>query len=543
MKIHWGRILLAILFLFGLGGGCVYFTWPLIQPMLPKPLPTVAAAPTNVPVAQATAAPKATTLPNVVPTKIPEILKPTQSNLPVVRVAMPSFAPYLVPVMGDMVGVYTKRGIRVEFIFIGMDGQNNADEELQAEWLRTNKVQVLFTTSEKVVSDPTVGKVVTITDQTLGADKFVCQKRLTLDQLPDKKIAYAKGSIGEFFAQFILNLQQIPLSKVTMVPQPDVPTAVQMFVDGKVDCVSGWTPDINPALEKGVDIINSRTVRVPIDAIVFSPDSAKRPTEMQAFMDGYFESLKILTENPDMAEEAILKFGHSDWTFVEKKGDWIAALNEVGLASLVDNELYFVSDTSALISRLSETQAILEWAGRASKVKVAPESLFDPSYIKNSATKADLRPKSASDKLNFDFLLTSKSKAPNMKAVDLGSKATTLAVLPFKDVKFQPDSTILTAEDKANIKKYIAPVLLSSDTIYLKLTGSAAWPNDKYTADGIQAYGLERAQAVQKFLISPEVNIHPSRIIVTSVRPAKVMNVDEQAKARFVQFELIVEGR
>lgn len=515
--------------------------WPYVAPMLVSK-PAVA---TSAPVAQATAAQtvKPTTAPNVAPTKIPEILKPTQSNLPVVKVLVSNFAPYLIPVMGDQFGVFTKRGIRVEFVYMGMDGQNKLTEKEQADWMRSNKANVLMTTLDKVPSDSTIGRVTFLMNQTIGADKLVCSQKLSLNDIVGKKIAVVTGSVDEVFVLYILNLMQVDPAKVTLVQAGDITEAVQLFLDGKVDCVSGWTPDIEPALAKGAEIINSKTVRFPVDVMVFSPDSVNRQVVMQAYMDGYAESLKILMENPDMAEEAVLKFGHSDWTYVEKKGDWIAALNDVALASLVDNETHFVSDNKPLKDRLNEVLDILAWSGRSPKEKVDPAQMFDATYVKNSATKADLRPKSASDKLNFDFLLTSKSQAPKLKAADLGANVTTLAVLPFKDVKFQPDSTLLTDADKANIKKFVAPVLLSSDTIYLKLTGSAAWPNNNYTADDIQSFALARAQAVQKFLTSPEVGVHPSRIIVAAVRPVAVMSAVDQAKARFVQFELIVEGR
>jgi hypothetical protein len=125
--------------------------------------------------------------------------------------------------------------------------------------------------------------------------------------------------------------------------------------------------------------------------------------------------------------------------------------------------------------------------------------------------------------------------------------AATLAVLPCRTFTFLPESTELTLESRRILDGCVVPTLSQSVGLFLKVTGSSAWPsnNPPYTEDEILEVAEGRAQSVVDYLVTQ--GIDPARFIIDAVLPPpERQNTDDpnlQAQDRFVELTLVTAGR
>src|SRR5262249_61911966 len=100
-----------------------------------------------------------------------------------------------------------------------------------------------------------------------------------------------------------------------------------------------------------------------LDVLISSrPALTSKAEAIQAFHDAWFAALKTMIDTPDQAEQAIIQWGHSDWTFVEKPGDLKGLLEPLAQATLGANQIAF-HQPQLLGSRLREAPGI--WARAA----------------------------------------------------------------------------------------------------------------------------------------------------------------------------------
>ncbi len=193
-------------------------------------------------------------------------------------------------------------------------------------------------------SDPSIGAITAVIDESADADKLVGKPEVaTINDLRGKRIAYSSGSVGEYFLYYALSLAGMGPQDVTLVPQEEVADAVQQYLDGQVDAVSAWEPDVLTAEEQGAKVvIASDKLRAILDVLVTARPALDTKAEaVQAFHDAWFEALKITIDTPDQAEQAIIDWGHSDWTFVENPGDFTGSLGSLAQATLGANQIAF----------------------------------------------------------------------------------------------------------------------------------------------------------------------------------------------------------
>jgi hypothetical protein len=132
--------------------------------------------------------------------------------------------------------------------------------------------------------------------------------------------------------------------------------------------------------------------------------------------------------------------------------------------------------------------------------------------------------------------------------VGIGTEdAVTLAVLPCQRFTFLPESTTLTLESRRILDECVLPTLMQSVGLYLKVTGSSAWPGPAgtYTQDEILDFSRARAQSVVDYLVSK--GIDPARFAVDGILPPQEHWETEdpliQAEDRYVIMTLISVGR
>jgi hypothetical protein len=120
-------------------------------------------------------------------------------------------------------------------------------------------------------------------------------------------------------------------------------------------------------------------------------------------------------------------------------------------------------------------------------------------------------------------------------------------VLPCRRFTFLPESAELTLESRRILDDCVIPIMSSSVGIFLRVTGSSAWPGPEgtYTEQEIYDFGLARGQAVVDYLVSQ--GLDPARFVVDATLPPperrNTEDPDQQALDRFVEMTLINVGR
>jgi NitT/TauT family transport system substrate-binding protein len=494
----------------------------------PTTAPTSAAAPTD---------PAAPTV-DAAPTESPgDVSKGT------ITFAFDAFPTYYPGIVIEVQGLLKQRGYDLELVPFGINGQPIPSEEERWNKLRLGEWDVLATTLDGLAkqSDPTIGAITAVIDESAGADKLVATPDITtINDLRGKRIAYSTGSVGEYFLYYALSLAGMGPQDVVLLPQEEVADAVQLYLDGQADAVSAWEPDVLNAEEQGAGVvIASDKLRAILDVLVTSRPALEVKTEaVQAFHDAWFEALKSTVDTPQLAEQAIIDWGNSDWTFVEAPGDFTASLEKLAQATLGANQIAF-QQPQLLISRLTEAQGVWSQAGQTPP-QTDLSQLVDGRFVQNTARNSALF--SSQPPVNNSFLLTARVDLPQLSTEEQ-QNAETVVQLPLEKIDFEPESTRLTSKAIEDITTQVLPVLRSS-RLYLKIEGSAAWPGPegRFSAEDIRLFALDRALSVQQFLA--QQGIDPNRLIVGTLEPKfpNSVNESELVQDRIVRFTLVTTG-
>ena len=467
-------------------------------------------------------------------------------GLPTYVCGADAFGSYFTLQQMQMSGTDVEHGFHLGIVpfFLDEDPAYEISEEQRNALLQAGEWDCLLTTLDAVALD-SPGVITTIVDESAGADQLWARDLDTINDLQDKRITFARNSVGEYFVYYALSIARLnPRFDVTLVPQDSVAEAVAAFNNREADAVSGWEPDIYDAeATGGVPLLSSSQLRIVIDVMVTSRQSINNEPELvQDFHDAWFDTLKDQIEDFDTAAAQIAAWGHNDWTFVypETASDDLAAwLESVAQASLSDNATV-MRDTRPIINRLEIARRV--WA--AAGLDVAPEEadeLVDPGFVVRASQQASLA--ANGNPINDTF-----SIGANIDLSTVGTEeAATLAVLPCRRFTFLPDSTELTLESRRILDECVVPTMSQSVGLLLEVKGSSAWPeNDPpYTEEEILAFAEARAESVVDYLVSQ--GIDRARLIVTATLPPeshrRTDDPEVQAEDRFVEMTLITSGR
>ncbi len=504
------------------------------------PTPVVA----TLPVAQAQPTPTPAPPESPVPIFAPDYN--SNDGLPTYICGADAFGSYFTLQQMQMSGKDVAHGFHLGIVPFLLDDNPVYDlsEEQRTALLGSGQWDCLLTTLDSVaLTSP--GVITTIVDESAGADQLWVRNINTINELKGKRITFSQGSVGEYFVYYALSIARLnPRFDVTLVPKDSVTEAIESFKAGQADVVSGWEPDIYEAeASGGVPLLSSRQLRIVVDVIVTSRQSiANKADLVQAFHDAWFDTLKTQVENFDAAATQIAQWGHNDWSFVYSESaaaDLRAWLESVAQADLADNA-FVMRDPTPLISRLEIARRV--WAASGAVVpndKVA--DLINPGFVSRSADQPGLQANSSP--VNDTFSISTQL---DLSGVDT-SDAATLAVLPCRRFAFVPESTELTLESRRILDECVAPTLLQSVGLFLRVKGSAAWPGPPgtYTQEEIFEFAEARAQSVVDYLVSQ--GIDPTRFIVEATLPPQDHRETEdpakQAEDRYVEMSLITVGR
>jgi hypothetical protein len=468
------------------------------------------------------------------------------ADLPTYICGADAFGSYFTLQQMQMSGKDIEHGFRLGIVpfFLDDDPEYDITEEQRTALLASGQWDCLLTTLDSVaLKSP--GVITAIVDESAGADQLWGRDVETVNDIQGKRIAFAQGSVGEYFVYYVLSIAQLsPRSQVTLVPQDSVADAVAVFNNGQADVVSGWEPDIYDAeASGGQPLLSSNQLRIVMDVIVTSQNSIQeKPDLVQNFHNAWFDTLKAQTADFDTAASQIADWGHNDWSFVYPEtaaDDFRAWLESVAQADLNDNA-FVMRDTRPIVNRLNIARRV--WA--ASDVPVPNdnvEDLVNAGFVIRAAEQAGLQP--SGNPINDTF-----SISPNLDLSAVASEdSATLAVLPCRTFTFLPESTELTLESRRILANCVIPTLSQSVGLFLKVEGSSAWPaNDPpYTEADILEVAEGRAQSVVDYLVSE--GIDPARFIVVATLPPESNRHTEDpnvmAEDRFVELTLVTVGR
>jgi ABC-type nitrate/sulfonate/bicarbonate transport system substrate-binding protein len=427
------------------------------------------------------------------------------------------------------------------------DPAYDISEEQRTALLDSGQWDCLLTTLDSVaLTSP--GAITVIVDESAGADQLWVRDVATVNDLKGKRIAFSRGSVGEYFVYYALSIARLnPRFDVTLLPQDSVADAIEVFNAGQAEAVSGWEPDIYEAeASGGVPLLSSNQLRIVLDVVVTSRQSiAGKADLVQAFHDAWFDTLKAQVEDFDTAAAQIADWGHNDWSFVYPESasdDFRLWLESVAQADLGDNAAV-MRDLRPVVDRLEIARRV--WA--ASGLEVPDDDVADlvnPGFVARSAAQASLQ--ANGNPVNDSFSLSAQLDLSGVSTSD-ADDAATLAVLPCRRFTFLPESTELTLESRRILDDCVMPTLSQSVGLLLRVKGSSAWPGPPgtYTEDEILEFAEARAQSVVDYLVSQ--GIDPARFIVEAALPPEEHRETEdpqiQAEDRYVEMTLITVGR
>ena len=502
------------------------------------------------------------------PTVAPVVASPDQATTPQVDLKSPApvfaagidakdglpnyicgadtFGSYFVLQQMQTAGKDVAHGFHLGIVPFSLDNKPEYDvsEEQRTALLNAGQWDCLLTTLDSVaLTSP--GAITAIIDESAGADQLWVRNIKTVNDLKGKRIAFSRGSVGEYFVYYTLSIARLnPRFDVTLVPQDSVEAAVKAFNDGKADAVAGWEPDIYGAKTSGgVALLSSSQMRIVIDVVVTSRQSiTKRADAVQKFHDAWFDTLKAQVENYDAAGAQVAKWGHNDWTTIQTAtggADLKGALKSLAQADLGANA-FVMRDPTPIINRLNIARRV--WA--ASGATVPNDNVTDlvnPGFVSRSASQAVLQ--ANAKPINDTFSISAKLDLSGVNTND----AATLAELPCRRFTFVPESTALTIESRRILDDCVVPTLQQSVGLFLRVKGSAAWPGPKgtYKQDDILKFAQGRAQSVVDYMVSQGVD--RSRFIVEATLPPQehweTEDVNFQAEDRYVEMTLLTVGR
>lgn len=472
--------------------------------------------------------------------------KPGADKLPVYICGADAFGSYFILQEMQVSGKDVAHGFHLGIVPFLLDNDTTYDvsEEQRTALLNAGKWDCLLTTLDSVaLTSP--GQITLIVDESAGADQLWGRNIATINDLKGKRIAFSRGSVGEYFVYYTLSIARLnPRFDVILAPEDTVADAVEAFNNQQADAVSGWEPDIYDAKNGGGSpLLSSSQLRIVMDVVVTSRQSiASKADLVQSFHDAWFDTLKAQVEDFDQAARDIANWGHNDWSFVSKENarpDLTQWLQSVAQADLGDNA-FVMRDPTPIISRLEISRRV--WA--ASGAAVPQDNVTDlvnPGFIARSASQASLQ--ANGNPINDTFSLSTQIELSGVNSED----AVTLAVLPCRRFAFLPESTTLTLESRQILDECVLPTMLQSIGLYLRVKGSSAWPGPAgtYTQEQILQFSQARAQSVVDYLVSKGVD--PARFIVEATLPPQdhweTEDPEKQAEDRYVEMILITVGR
>ncbi len=209
-------------------------------------------------------------------------------------------------------GFFADNGLEVELMRIEGDAERRAaiaSGDLDAIALTLDSMIVLRASG-------TLVKTVMAIDQSNGGDGIVAKQEIdTIEALKGREIAFPTGLPSHFFLYSVLTKHGMKMADVKPVVM-GADAAGAAFAAGQIDVAVTWEPWLSKAREMsgGHILMDSKRHPGAIEDVLFVREDviAKHPDRIQSLIEGWFEAVDFVGENPGEAKAIMGKaFGMS----------------------------------------------------------------------------------------------------------------------------------------------------------------------------------------------------------------------------------------
>ncbi len=228
---------------------------------------------------------------------------------------------------------WEKYGIQAEFIIIEATAQNR-------QAFTSGNTDIMWGTTDSYASEHpdllasnTEGKIILMNDWSRGGDGIVVKPGINrVEDLVNKKISVVQYSPSHFFLLYLLtksNLNQKEVNKIreNLVFVGSAPLAAKAFMADQVDAAVTWEPDLTFATQggKGKKLVTTKTVTNLIaDVMIARTDFIQKyPSEVKAFISGWFDGVDQFYKNPEVAYRVVAKALSLDYQTTKEMTDGI----------------------------------------------------------------------------------------------------------------------------------------------------------------------------------------------------------------------------
>jgi|GEM_PF-3298313 len=391
MKVRWGRVILAILFL-AVGCGVVAYLSLISGGLklggsgIEVNGPGQDNPPSNSGDQRSTARPSSGS-------QAGSAQNPPQSgDLKPFRVLSLGYTPYMATLVHMDAGNYLEQlGYDLQLVDV-YDENVDLDEAGQCAALKAGDYEALATTldatrkcGEGVVMAIPVG-------QSAGNDKIIVKQGVdTWNNVFEHAVAFTDASVSQYMACFASHAANQPIRQA--VPFGDAAEAVDAFINSgaeqNIQSVVAWEPEATRALQTvpgSKVLLSSKNVRILWDVIEFSKGRvAADRAPFAAFTKAYYQALQDLTRDPAVAVARI-----AEWQ--EREGSAAGLVTTTALEAFradLDNEAFatlrdaqiLMEEQNTVLNRLDEAAFYWQYCG----VELPPvsnlASLMDPGFV------------------------------------------------------------------------------------------------------------------------------------------------------------------
>lgn len=220
-------------------------------------------------------------------------------------------------------------------------------------------------------------------DDSNGGDGIVATKDIkTVADLKGKKVAFAQGSVSQFYLDVLLGKAGIKESDLTAIDMGpgDAGTA---FVAGKVDAAVTWEPHLTKGKQSPNGHLltdSSQTPGLITDVLIANTDwVAKHKTEVKAIVAAWNEAVAYYVAHPD---ESIAIMAKGVGGFLEDPKEFKETLTGIKFYGGAENKTFFGTKDKPGALTQTVKQAIDIWTEHGKlQVKTTPELLIDYEFV------------------------------------------------------------------------------------------------------------------------------------------------------------------
>jgi NitT/TauT family transport system substrate-binding protein len=278
-------------------------------------------------------------------------------------------------------GYYREEGAAVELI-------NVEDPKERFTALAAKRLDCLVSTIDTMILYLKTGReyqYVLALDDSAGGDGIVARKEIrSVRDLKGKKVAFAEGSVSQFFLNVLLKeagLRQADLESVNMKPGD----AGAAFVAGRVDAAVTWEPHLTKgkATPFGHLLVDSsKTPGLITDVLICRTDVIQeRSREVQGVVNGWNRAVAYWEKNPKESN-AIMAKAVGGW--LKEVKDFEETLTGIKFYNREANVRFFGTAASpgAIHQTVRNAIEIWEGFGKLQAKGVSPADLVSHQFVK-----------------------------------------------------------------------------------------------------------------------------------------------------------------